>query len=437
MNITIDRTWKSILSTLEKDIPPFTLITGKAGTGKSTLLTHFFETTSKNSVLLAPTGAAAVNIGGQTIHSFFGFTPATTIKDVFAKAKNKSNNVHKVIEKLDCIIIDEISMVRADLLDFVDTFLRISKASDQPFGGLPIIAFGDLYQLPPILQRDEMDEFSIMYESPYFFSSQVIKRITKERALSAFTLDTIYRQRDEKFINILNSIREGNASFQGLTYLNQNCFKLTSSETDSIYLTTTNQKADMVNEQRLATISNPVRTYTAYVSGDFKENAFPTQEILKLKKGARIMMLNNDKDGRWINGTLGNITELKDGSVLVQLDGQAGQNTTHEIFPNEWEIFKTSWDNLTKSLKKEVVGSFIQLPIRLAWAITIHKSQGKTFEKVVIDLERGAFSEGQTYVALSRCTSLEGLTLSRPVKPSDIKVDQRITDFLQSVSSIV
>lgn len=401
-------------------------ITGRAGTGKSTLLRHCIANTLKDYVVLAPTGVAAVNIAGQTIHSFFGFHPGITEKEVIKAAHSRREK--ELYENLELLIIDEISMIRADLLDYIDLFLRTIRKNNFPFGGVQVVFFGDLYQLPPVLSNQEKEMYGMLYESPYFFSSKVIKTYANFEVIE---LSKIYRQTDETFIKILNSIRDGKFEQSDLDELNSRVVTDDIDFSDYIYLSTTNSTVDQINSSKLQQLESENIEFTGYISGDFDEKMLPTDFELQLKPQARVMFLNNDSDGRWINGTIGTIKKIEEDSNKIYVQIDAGQEV--EVVPYTWSNYESHFDKESKSIEREEVGSFTQFPLRLAWAITIHKSQGKTFEKVFLDLGWGAFAHGQTYVALSRCTTLEGLVLKRPIRSSDIKVDSVVKDFFETI----
>ncbi len=400
-------------------------ITGRAGTGKSTLLSHFKTISKKRIAVIAPTGVAAVNVGGQTIHSFFGFKPNITIEKVKA-AKNR-----KMFEALDAIIIDESSMVRADLLDCVDKFLRINRGNTNlPFGGVQMILFGDLYQLPPIVSGDEKAHFSTVYKSPYFFDSMVFENFKFE----IIELGEVYRQKDIGFVEILDAIRHNQVTDAQLHKLNERVmadFEPPQGEF-FIRLCTLNKMVDEINARALEKIKARTYTFKSASEGDFESEYLPSEKELRLKIGSQVMFLNNDSAKRWVNGTLGKVVNFhlddENYSVLVEL-------TTKEkvkVRPHTWQLFKPKYDSLKNALGYETIGSFTQYPLRLAWAITIHKSQGKTFEKAIIDLGEGTFATGQAYVALSRCTSIEGMILKKPLERRHIMADGRIARFLDS-----
>jgi len=405
-------------------------LTGKAGTGKTTLLKYFKENTKKKVVILAPTGVSAVNIGGQTIHSFFKF--GINVSPVSIKKATGSTAIYK---NLDSIIIDEISMVRADLLDCVDMFMRLNgKNKNLPFGGVQIIAVGDLFQLPPVVTSYEEEMFSSYYKSPYFFDSKVFI----DADFKLIELNKIYRQDDSKFIDILEGIRSGNIRDSHLDLLNKRYQDPMDENLDPsifndyIFLVTTNAMADAINNGKLNELESNKIIFKGKKSGMFERN-LPTNEDLALKENARIMMLNNDKEGRWVNGDLGTVTKINEykQEIYVRLE-----NGVEALVPKyTWEMVKFSYDKDFDSVDTDVVGTFAQFPIRLAWAITIHKGQGKTYNNVIVDFGRGTFTHGQAYVALSRCRSLEGMILKTPLIRRHIMIDERINKFMQNMTS--
>ncbi|MES2215481.1 MAG: DEAD/DEAH box helicase [Pseudomonadota bacterium] len=402
-------------------------ITGKAGTGKSTLLNHFKTVTQKKIAVLAPTGAAAVNIKGQTIHSFFGFKPDVTPESVKV---TKKKNIYK---SLDAIIIDEISMVRADLLDCIDKFLRFNgKDPSRAFGGIQMIFIGDLYQLPPVVQSSERQIFQSHYHSPYFFSAHCFEEIE----IKYIELKTIYRQSDPKFISLLNSIRNNTTSDQEIALLNERYNESFNSTPQDfcIYLTTTNANAELINSQRLQQVTETEFTFQGAIEGDFAKNQLPTAADLKLKIGAQVMMLSNDFMGRYINGTIGKILDIERGDEDPKLVILLESGKRVKVSPYTWELYNFYLEGV--ELKSKVVGSFTQYPVTLAWAITIHKSQGKTFDKVVLDIGYGTFAHGQIYVALSRCRTLEGLVLTKKILKKHILMDSAVSKFSLRYSDI-
>lgn len=401
-------------------------VTGRAGTGKSTLLDYFRRNTAKKVAVLAPTGVAALNIKGQTIHSFFKFKPNISLSMI--KKLRATEEEGTFYQKLDAIIIDEISMVRADLLDCVDKFLRLNgPVRDTAFGGLQMIFIGDLYQLPPVLTGVEKTGFKLLYNTPYFYSAQALQNFEME----FLELEKIYRQHDPQFIELLNSIRNKTIEEDGLELLNSRLdpqFEPPRSDF-YIYLTTTNELAAGINQSRLKKLKGKLQTFQGVREGNFGDEYLPTAVELELKNGSQVMMLTNDSDGRWVNGSMGEITGFghdQDGEPYLKVELAEGRDV--EVSPYTWEIYKYVLDG--NAVKSEIVGTFTQFPLMLAWAITIHKSQGKTFDKVIIDIGRGTFAHGQMYVALSRCTSLQGIVLKRPVLKKHIWMDWKVIEFL-------
>jgi len=366
-----------------------------------------------------------VNVGGQTIHSFFGFKPDVTPASIRKKFKDGAQNLYR---RLRTIVIDEVSMVRADLLDSVDRFLRLNGPdANLPFGGVQMILIGDLYQLPPVVTGAEREIFRSRYASPYFFSAEAFAGLD-----AAFVeLEKVYRQKDDEFVRLLNAIRNRTATEADLAALNSRCDPDFAPPEQGYYihLTSTNAMADAVNEERLARLPGRFRKARGIVEGDFGPEYLPTAVELKLKKGAQIMLLNNDAAGRWINGTVGVLKGFArdgEGGDLVRAKLDTGQ--TVEIEPYTWKIYRFFLKD--GEIASEAVGSFTQFPIRPAFAVTIHKSQGKTFENVVIDVGRGTFAPGQLYVALSRCTSLEGIVLRKPLRRQNILLDWAVVRYL-------
>lgn len=392
---------------------------GVAGSGKSTLLQYFKENTKRKYVVLAPTGIAAINIGGQTIHSFFQFPIGLiTPKDVrYAYGKSE------VFNHIDTIIIDEVSMVRVDVMDAIDISLRINKKEpDRPFGGCKIILIGDLMQLSPIISKEEKPYFESRYNSPFFFDANVFK----ETGLIKNELKRIFRQTDETFISLLNKIRTNEIQYQELDIINQRHKEIEKSEKPFITIAFTNQIVSDINNKHLDELKTPAKVYNGILHGDFDINSVPTDVYMKLKVGAQIMMLRNDyPDRRWVNGTLGTVTELKQHTIKVDING-----SIYEVEPAKWE--KIDYDYDGDNVYGKVIGYFEQLPIKLAWSQTCHKAQGATLDNVIIDTGTGAFCHGQTYVALSRCKSLEGIYLKRKIKMSDIILDKRVLNFVNN-----
>jgi len=400
-------------------------VTGRAGTGKSTLLNHFRNVTKKKVAVLAPTGVAALNVKGETIHSFFKFKPGITPDRV---KKPRSNNPESIYRKLDIIVIDEVSMVRADLLDCVDRFLRLNgPEADKPFGGIQMAFIGDLYQLPPVVTSGEKEVFQSLYETPYFYGAQVFGFFEMEFV----ELEKIYRQHDEQFITLLNGIRNNSVTGEGMELLNQRYQPDFEPLPDDfyIYLTTTNRLAEEINAKRLAELKGRLYTFTGSIKGDFGKEYLATKIDLQCKVGAQVMMLNNDTEGRWVNGSIGKITGInqnRKGEDIIVAELADGEEV--EITPFTWEIFRFFVE--AGGLQSEVIGTFTQFPMMLAWAVTIHKGQGKTFERVIIDIGKGTFAHGQLYVALSRCTTLGGIILKKPTLKKHIWTNYQVMDFL-------
>ena len=401
-------------------------ITGKAGSGKSTLLDYCYKHCPKDLVLLAPTGVAALNIKGQTIHRFFNFPINVTVEKIQSlEVKPRSLGIFR---NLDTIFIDEVSMLRADLLDCIDAFLQIyGPKPESTFGGVQMVFVGDMFQLPPVVTNDEQTLFASRYRSPYFFDAKVFQQIEPE----IVELKHIYRQKDTEFITLLNRIRNNLADSTDINNLNQRVSAPISEEAFSIYLTTTNIQADNINQTKLDALPAPLHKSKANIEGSFSKEYFPTAEDLTFKVGAQIMFLNNDSRNRWVNGSLGYIEKifLENGRIKHVSVRLMNNRKLVEVFPYSWEIFKYTMEG--KEIISEVIGSFTQFPFRLAWAVTIHKSQGKTFDHVTIDIGKGTFATGQLYVALSRCTSFEGLSLTKPIQKRHVMTDDRIYNFLE------
>jgi ATP-dependent exoDNAse (exonuclease V) alpha subunit len=392
-------------------------VTGRAGTGKSTLLNHLSWHTSKQIVICAPTGVAALNVGGQTIHSLFRL-PIGVIAD---HEIEQSNELRKLLGTLDTIVIDEVSMVNADLLDAIDRSMRLARQRPfEAFGGAQVVLFGDPYQLAPVPgDADEQAYFEDQYRSLWFFDAKV----WNETDLTIYELSIIHRQHEDEFKYMLNAVRHGRVTAEIAARLNAMGARPVPTD-GAITLATTNVTVTRINAAELAKLPGRALSARAEISGEFGGRSYPADETLELKVGAQVMFLRNDSDQRWVNGSVGKVTKI-DSTVWVEVDGE-----THQVQPAVWEKYRYSYSAATKSLRKDIVAEFTQFPLRLAWAVTIHKSQGKTYDRAIIDLGQRSFAPGQTYVALSRISELDGLFLSRPLRPSDIIVDENVVRFM-------
>ncbi len=399
-------------------------ITGKAGTGKSTLLKYFRDNTQKKVVILAPTGIAALNVGGTTLHSFFKLPPRPISPSEIKAVSRKKGEIYK---KIDTIVIDEISMVRADMMDVIDRVMRLNgKTRKKPFGGVQMILIGDLFQLPPVVSSEEEAKlFTTTYQSPFFFSAHIFD----ECQLEHLELTKVFRHREQEFIYLLNSIRNNQATSSELKHINQRyqpTFELNVKDY-YITLTTTNSIASQINNAHLEKLTTKEYQFEGLITGKFNKGTLPTESVLSLKTGAQVMFVKNDSDGRWVNGTLGKIKKIRKDQIIVELPNKK----IHTVKPTKWEIPEYKFDEKDKTVSTDIIGSFKQYPLKLAWAITIHKSQGKQFDNVIIDLGWGAFAHGQLYVALSRCKTLNGLILKTKVRQKDVIVDERVREFVQ------
>lgn len=394
-------------------------VTGRAGTGKSTLLRCLKSNLPQKTAVLAPTGLAAVNVQGQTIHSFFGFPPQLITADIVKRCRRAS-----LFRSIETIIIDEVSMVRADLMQGIDMALRMTrKQPAKPFGGVQIVAMGDLHQLPPVVRdRETMAHFHENYGGVYFFNAPVFQ----DSPLGLMELNTVFRQKDEAFVEALNGVREGEPSHDQLEILNDRvaAFRSLPNCDDYIVLTPVNQAAENTNRIFLDRLDGKAMQFDAIVTGKFDASACPTDASLVLKVGSKVVLLRNDPDKRWVNGTQARISRIEGRTVYVEVAGEE-----HELEPVTWESIRYEHDPDTDQMVETVAGSFRQLPVRLAWALTIHKSQGMTLDKVYVDFGRGTFAHGQAYVALSRARSLEGLALARPIRQSDIIFDEQALGY--------
>lgn len=425
-NVEFQNAWNLIRNTHRS-----VFLTGKAGTGKSTFLKYICANTKKEHVVLAPTGIAAVNVGGQTMHSFFKipFKPLLPDDPDFSprrirKTLRYSSQKVKLIKKLQLIIIDEISMVRCDIIDFIDKVLRIYSGNmREPFGGKQLLFVGDIFQLEPVITRDMRDILRRYYQQFFFFNANVFGKL----GLIPIELRKIYRQTDSSFISMLDRVRVSHATAADLQQLNSRCDINYQEPSNGLVMTlaTRRDTVDSINDAHMQALDTPEYVFTGVVTDVFPDNDLPTNKELTLKLGAQVIFIRNDKEGRWVNGTLGRVSMLDEGGMEVQLENGDSYVVEQEI----WENVQYSYDEKEKKVIENVVGTFKQYPIKPAWALTVHKSQGLTFNNIVIDFAGGAFSSGQTYVALSRCTSLEGITLLKPLTQRDIIVNTAIVDF--------
>ena len=415
-DFVLSEEFESIVEQLENTKDHFS-ITGKAGSGKSTLLAYFRSVTQKNTAVLAPTGVAAIRVKGQTIHSFFGFPP----KVIQTRHIKKVRQI-ELLQNLETLIIDEISMVRADVFDAIDYSLRVHrKKLTQPFGGVQVIVFGDLFQLPPVVNMDESSLLERIYPNGQFFFHS---NIFQDAQFKTLELQSIYRQTDDHFIYLLNAVRDGSITNSQIDNLNDSLVDNFEMDEGKIILTTTNARASGINQNYLKQLSSEEFSYQAQATGQFYKELFPTDEVLKLKKGAQVIMIKNDPEKRWVNGSIGTIHDIAEKKIKVKIN-----HKIYEVKKEKWDRIQYSYDDDQQEVLENVTGSFKQYPMRLAWAITIHKSQGQTFEKVIIDMSQGSFAPGQLYVALSRCISLEGIELLRPLKKSDVIVNKQLIGF--------
>lgn len=410
-------------------------LTGKAGTGKSTFLKYIASTTKKKHIILAPTGIAAINAGGTTLHSFFKlpFHPLLPNDQQYSvrhirQTLKYNGEKSKLIREVELIIIDEISMVRADIIDFIDKILRIyNRNMKEAFGGKQMLFIGDIYQLEPVLKTEDRKLLQNFYPSTYFFDAKVFQQFP----LVSIELSKVYRQTDPTFISILDRIRTNNTSESDLSLLNQHVQE-TDQENDtndnmSITLSTRRDTVDWINAQELDKLPDEAVTFNGNITGEFPESSLPTSMELSLKVGAQIMFIKNDSGKQWVNGTIGVIIGIDEDGGLLYIHTEDGESL--QVQREMWENIRYHFNEQEQKIEEELIGTFVQFPIKLAWAITVHKSQGLTFKNVVIDFSGGVFAGGQAYVALSRCTKLEGITLREPIKRKDIFVKSEVANF--------
>jgi ATP-dependent DNA helicase PIF1 len=399
-------------------------LTGRAGTGKTTLLREVIAREGEKAVVLAPTGLAAVNVGGQTIHSFFNFPPR--LLDAADARKLRNQRVARAIETM---IVDEISMVRSDMLQAIDNALRLNRGSRAPFGGVRMILSGDLHQLPPVVEAEVEPILKSAHGGVWFFNAPAFASAN----FRLIALKRVFRQEESEFLDILNGLRNGRLSREGQERLGARVSPRTPAEASQthVVLTPNNAAAWRINQARLGELPGEPRAYSAALEGQFDAKSYPTEDVLQLKRGARVMMIRNDPQGRWVNGSLGTVEALGETDVFVKVEGEV-----QRIAPQAWEKFRYEFDAKTQAVTRSVVGAFKQLPLRLAYAVTIHKSQGMTLDKVYIDFDNGMFAHGQAYVAFSRCRTLGGLELSRPLRPRDIIIDRSAFGFGELVETV-
>ena len=428
--IEITPEYEAVIEAIDRG-DPYIFVSGKAGTGKTTLIGYLRENITGNVVVLAPTGVAALQVRGVTIHSFFRFPPRL----IFPEEDIKVVRDKRLYEGMRLLVIDEISMVRADMIDAIDLFLRANGPKrGEPFGGIQIMFVGDLFQLPPVVRSEDMEILRERgYEGAYFFCAMALHR----KAVTMIELQKIFRQKDGEFTQMLNQIRLNEDIDATLERLNAQCFQsATTAKQDldplSITLTTTNARADQINNSELVAITSPAKTYLGKLDGKFNidERNLPSPLHLALKIGAKVMFTANDKDfpKKWVNGSIGVVKELKSDAVKVEIQSASYMNTV-EVKSFDWESYQYAIEMMSGKIKPNVVGTYTQIPLMLAWAVTIHKSQGKTLDKVRVDLSSGTFASGQVYVALSRCRSIEGISLQKPIQVRDVQCDPEIKRF--------
>lgn len=440
----VNEEWKKALNLLEKSQSAL-FVTGKAGVGKTRLLREWKLKTKKSLVVLAPTGVAALEAGGQTIHSFFRFKPNMTKASI--RKFSDSDVEGLVYRKLEAIVIDEVSMLRADLLDCIDQFLRLNgPVPGIAFGGVQMVFVGDLHQLPPVVGQAEREIFKTLYETPFFFSAHVLGGESPQQGLfnkqfepapfEVIELTRVYRQKDKNFLEILNAVRNNDCNEDHLNTLNTR-YKSSWRQSENvprgwIAITTTNARAGAINTSALNKLPGEEHVYKAGMLGNVSLDSVPAETELRIKTGSQVMLLTNDPMDRWVNGTIAFVEGFEKGEDRIErVRVLLPDGSSVFIGPHTWETFSWSYDKNTHAMTSEVMGTVTQYPLKLAWAITIHKSQGKTFDRVLIDIDRGTFAPGQLYVALSRCRTLEGIRLLRPIERQHVETDLRIKRFLK------
>lgn len=392
-------------------------LTGRAGTGKTTLLRKFLSEAGDKAVIVAPTGVAAMNAGGQTIHSFFKLPPRLVEAQDVRRLPNA-----RVVRAIDTLVIDEISMVRADMLDAIDRSLKLNRGSKRPFGGVRMILSGDLHQLPPVVSNQESPILQERFGGNYFFNAPAFR----EGEFALLALKHVFRQEDPRFLALLGALRSGRVTPNDELTLSKLVSTRTAAEASEthVVLTPNNANAFRINQMRLSELKGERKVFAADVQGQFDEKSFPTESDLELRVGARVMLIRNDPEGRWVNGSLAHVEGFGSKSVIVSIGKRA-----YEIEQTAWEKYRYDFEMDTKNVKREVVGTFKQVPLRLAYAVTIHKAQGLTLDNVYIDFDSGMFAHGQAYVAFSRARTLEGLEISRPLRPRDLVLDREAFAF--------
>jgi ATP-dependent exoDNAse (exonuclease V) alpha subunit len=404
---------------------PMTIVTGGAGTGKSTLIRWLVKEFHGSVLLGAPTAMAAITIDAKTLHSLCQLPPAWILKSDIKKVPKR-----KEIREAKVLIIDELSMVTANLLDAVSAFFRLNRAVDKPFGGLPVVMVGDLFQLPPVITEETRELFERLYGSAKFFHARCLAAIP----FHAIELQKTFRQTDQRFIDILSNIREGIAIAHSIGVLNRECVISATSVLSSVWLSPRNAEVDSRNQSELQKIGSPEKVYRGVVEGRFKGDRLPSPLELVLKCGAQVMFTKNDTMKRWINGSVGTVINMAENTIVIEL---ADSQRLVEVGRATWTEFEYRWNSVSALVERVEIGSYSQFPLMLAWAITIHKSQGRTIDHVHLDLGAGAFETGQTYVALSRCRSMKSLSMSRPLVAGDIRVDEEAKVFYERLRKVI